>query len=174
MPDRRGFRFALEVLYLAALAAALAFTTLNSVLIVAVMLGGWALVTATQWAGAASRPHFASGLPPRWHVPFVALPPAQPLELVGPGYPQPEVDEAATWIASAALREELLGEWPIALEPEDTEEVAPATEDWVVERMARYHVDPFAEDEHGRFGRRREVPSIEVPAKPPRPRRESK
>src|SRR4051812_28992000 len=148
------------------------------------MLAGWTLVAATEWAALRTRPHFAAGLPPRWHVPFVALPPSQPLEQVAPAYPQPELDEAATWIASAALREELLGEWPVLLEPEDTQEAPP--EEWIVRlptpepdpkpeppapepepelepaavavlqpaavRMARYHVDPFAEPERGRLG----------------------
>ena len=194
MPGRRGFRFALEVVYLAALAAALAFTTLNTALIVAVMLGGWALVAAFEWSATSALPHYAAGLPPRWRVPRVALPPAQPLEQVAPGYPEPELDEGATWIASAALREELLAEWPLLIDPEDTQEAAP--EDWLVPlpepepeperqverepepvavataelRMARYHVDPFAEAERSRFGRRREPASILVPAKPTGPR----
>jgi hypothetical protein len=203
VPDRRGFRFALEVLYLGALAAALAFSALNPAAVVAVMLGGWALIAATEWATAASRPHYAAGLPPRWHAPAFALPPAQPLEQVAAGYPEPGLDEAATWIASAAVREELMNEWPVLLDPEDTQEGAP--EDWIVPlpaaapepepepkpepaapiaiepeptpvaaepvvRMARYHVDPFEEPERGRFGRRRELRSILVPAKP----RESK
>lgn len=201
MPGRRGFRFGVEVVYLGALAAALAFSTLNAVLIVAVMLGGWALITAAEWANAATRAHYAAGLPPRWHVPFVALPPAQPLEQVVAGYPEPDLEEGATWIASVADREGLLGEWPLLIDPEDTQEAAP--EEWIVPlprlqpdpepepeavpepeaepepvalaepepapvvvRMARYHVDPFAEPERGRFGRQREVPWIEVPAKP--------
>ncbi|HEV2591263.1 MAG TPA: hypothetical protein VGU02_05155 [Gaiellaceae bacterium] len=195
MPNRRGFRFALEALYLGALAAALAFTALNPAEIVAVMLGGWALVALTEWAGAASRPHYAGGLPPRWHAPAFALPPAQPLEQVSGGYPEPELDEGATWIASAAVREELLSEWPVMLEPEDTQEAPP--EEWIVPlptpepdlepepdpepaaetepepapapaavRMARYHVDPFEEPARGRFGRKSDVPSILVPAKP--------
>ena len=179
MPGRRGFRFAVEVLYLGALAAALAFSTMSAALVVAVMLGGWLLVVLFECATAATRPHYAAGLPPRWRVPGFTLPPAQPLEQVAAGYPEPGLDEAATWIASAAVREELLGEWPVLVDPEDTQEAAP--EDWIVPlpepaaepepvvaevRMARYHADPFAEPERGRFGRRRDVPSILVPRKP--------
>jgi hypothetical protein len=206
MADRRGLRLALEVAYLVALAAALAFTSLSAPAIVAVMLAGWALVVASEWAAARERPHFASGLPPRWYVPAVVLPAAQPLEQVLPAYPEPRLDEGATWIASAALREELLGEWPLLIEPEDTQEALP--EEWIVPlpavepelvepepepepepelepepepvvvvvepaprveievRLARYHVDPFAEPERRRFGRRGEVPALEVPARP--------
>ena len=193
MPDRRGSRFAVEALYLAALTAALAFSSLRPALIVLAMLCGWTLVAALEWTATARRPHYAAGLPPRWRTPAFALPPAQPLEQVTPAYPQPGVDEAATWIASAALREELLGEWPVLVDPEDTQEAPP--EDWLVPlpepeaepeaqpdpvapvvevevRMARYHVDPFAEPERGRFGKRSELPSIAVPAKPPRPAKE--
>jgi hypothetical protein len=130
MADRRGLRLALEVAYLVALAAALAFTSLSAAAIVAVMLAGWALVVASEWAAARERPHFAAGLPPRWYVPAVTLPAAQPLEQVLPAYPEPRLDEGATWIASAALREELLGEWPLLIEPGDTQEAPP--EEWIV------------------------------------------
>ena len=130
MPDRRGSRFALEALFLGALAAALAFTALSAAEIVAVMLGGWALIALTEWAAgrspAALRRRPAAALA----RPAFALPPAQPLERVAGGYPEPELDEGATWIASAALREELLSEWPLMLEPEDTQEAAP--EEWIV------------------------------------------
>jgi hypothetical protein len=206
MADRRGLRLALEVAYLVALATALAFTSLSAPAIVAVMLAGWALVVASEWAAARERPHFAAGLPPRWYVPAVVLPSAQPLEQVLPAYPEPRLDEGATWIASAALREELLGEWPVLIEPEDTQEAPP--EEWIVPlpavasevvgpepeperepepepvlvvepvldtleesppapvKLARYHVDPFAEPERRRFGRREEAPALEVPARP--------
>jgi hypothetical protein len=33
-------------------------------------------------------------------------------------------------------------------------------------KLARYHVDPFAEPERRRFGRREEVPALDVPARP--------
>jgi hypothetical protein len=218
MSDRRAVRFALEAAYLGALAAALAFTSLSAPVIVGAMLLGWALVAGNEWAAARARPHYAAGLPPRWHVPAMTLPPAQPLEQVLPAYPEAQRDEAATWIASAALREELLGEWPVLVDPEDTQEAVP--EDWIVPlpdlepdpepepepselsssstnlvresapepepepesvrepepepvlpaapepRLARYHVDPFAEPERRRFGRRAVLPALEVAARP--------
>lgn len=114
MPSRRGSRFGLEVLYLLALAGGLAAADLRPVVIAAAMLGGWAVVTAYERAAWREHPHFASGLPPRYYVPAVDLPPAQPLELIAVGYPEAQRDEAATWIASAELRAELLGEWPVA------------------------------------------------------------
>ncbi len=112
MADRRGQRFLLEALFLAALAAALAFARLDSLEIAGLMLLGWLIVAALEWAAWRGEPHYGSGLPPRYYVPSVNLPPAQPLEqVVATGYPEAR-DEAPTWIAPAALRAELLGEWP--------------------------------------------------------------
>jgi len=116
MPDRRGSRFALEVLFLIALAVGLTLANLRSVEIAGIMLVGWVIVAALEWAAWREEPHFGSGLPPRYYIPQVSLPPAQPLEQVPAGYPEAR-DEAPTWIASAALREEMLGEWPVASPP---------------------------------------------------------
>ncbi|MFL5954951.1 MAG: hypothetical protein ACJ76I_12690 [Gaiellaceae bacterium] len=113
MSDRRGSRFVLEVLFLLALAVALTLTDLRPVEIAGVMLVGWVVVALFEWAAWRDEPHYGSGLPPRYYVPQVSLPPAQPLEQVAAGYPEAR-DEAPTWIASAALREEMLGDWPIA------------------------------------------------------------
>lgn len=120
MVDRRGSRFVLEALFLVALAAALAFARLSAIEIAGLMLLGWVVVGALEWAAWRSRPHFASGLPPRYFVPAAELPPALPLEQVEQvelGYPDASRDEAPTWIASADLRAEVLGEWPIVAVP---------------------------------------------------------
>jgi hypothetical protein len=127
MVDRRGSRFVLEAVFLVALAAALAFAHLSTFEIVAVMLVGWIVVAALEWAAWRGEPHYGSGMPPRYYVPGVELPPAQPLEQVDQGYPDASREEAPTWIASAALRAEVLGEWPVAASPpraddEDEEE----------------------------------------------------
>jgi hypothetical protein len=130
MSDRRGSRFALEVLFLSALAVGLALARLQALEIVGVMLLGWVIVAAIEWAAWRDEPHYGAGLPPRYYVPQVNLPPAQPLEQVAVGYPeargyQAQRDEAPTWIATAALRDEMLGGWPVAqpqaAEPEETE-----------------------------------------------------
>ena len=207
------------MLYLAALAAALAFSNLTSVEIAGVMLAGWLLVLGVEWTAFRSLPHFAAG--PRWHVPYADLPPAQPLEQVGAGYPELEHDEEATWIASAQLRAELLGEWPMPAAQEDKQEAPP--DHWLVVEeapleievvavavqpepvaplepepepepqsepepqpvlgtrnasattfessvTARHHIDPLADPGRRSFRRRREPPSIEVPAYPSGPR----
>jgi hypothetical protein len=112
MSDRRGSRFVLEVLFLVGLAVAVTLAKLDALEIAGVMLLGWLIVAILEWAAWRGEPHFGSGLPPRYYVPDVNLPPAQPLEQVRVGYPEARRDEAPTWIASAALREEVLGGWP--------------------------------------------------------------
>ena len=114
MVDRRGLRFLLEVSFLAGLAAALAFADLRSAEIVGVMLLGWVLVAAVEWASWRGIPHYGSGLPPRYSVPGVSLPPAQPIAQLRSGFAPPARDEAPTWIAPPALQAELLGDWPLA------------------------------------------------------------
>ena len=128
------------MLYLAALAAALAFTNLTSVEIAGAMLAGWVLVVGVEWSAFRSLSHFAAG--PRWHVPSADLPPAQPLEQVGAGYPELERDEEATWIASAELRAELLGEWPMPAAQEDTQEAPP--DHWLIVEEAPLEVEVVA------------------------------
>jgi hypothetical protein len=117
MPDRRGSRFVLEALFLVGLAVAVTLAKLDALEIAGVMLLGWLVVAILEWAAWRGEPHYGSGLPPRYYVPNVNLPPAQPLEQVRVGYPEAHRDEAPTWIASAALREEVLGEWPHATPP---------------------------------------------------------
>jgi hypothetical protein len=124
--DRQGSRFALEVLFLAALATGLAFAKLHPLEIVGVMAIGWLVVALLEWAAWRGEPHYGSGLPPRYYVPSTSLPPPQPLEQVYAGYPDPQREEAPTWIASAEVRDRLLGEWPVTGAPdEDDEDVEP-------------------------------------------------
>jgi hypothetical protein len=116
MTDRRGSRFVLEVLFLLALTVALTLANQGPLEIAGIMLIGWVIVAVLEWVAWRDEPHFGSGLPPRYYVPQVSLPPAQPLEPVSAGYPEAR-DEAPTWIASPALRAEMLGEWPVAAPP---------------------------------------------------------
>src|SRR5213080_4345605 len=102
MGDRRGSRFALEVLFLVGLAAALTLAKLRPIEIAGIMLVGWVVVALLEWASWRDQPHYGSGLPPRYYVPQLNLPPAQPLEQVFSGYPDSHREEAPTWIASAA------------------------------------------------------------------------
>ncbi len=113
MPERRGSRFALEIVFLLALAGALALANLDPLPIAGVMLLGWVVAAVFEWSAWRGEAHYGGGLPPRYYVPQVNLPPRRALEQVG-GYPE-QRDEAPTWIASAAMRDELLGEWPAAI-----------------------------------------------------------
>jgi hypothetical protein len=138
MTDRRGSRFVLEVLFLLALTVALTLANLRPLEIAGIMLIGWVIVAVLEWVAWREEPHYGSGLPPRYYVPQVNLPPAQPLEPVATGYPDAR-DEAPTWIASPALRAEMLGtepvgEWPVAAPPvpaqPDAQEPEVDTDPW--------------------------------------------
>jgi hypothetical protein len=111
MPDRQGARFVVEVLFLVGLAGGLAVAAIKPLYIGGVMLAGWLLVALIEWAAWHDEPHYGAGLPPRYYIPRVSLPPAQPLEQVVVGYPE-QREEAPTWIASAELRAEMIGDWP--------------------------------------------------------------
>ena len=113
MPERRGSRFVVEALFLAALTVALALAHLETLEIIGVMALGWLIVAAIEWTAWRGEPHYGAGLPPRYYLPRVDLPPPQPLEQVVQGYPDAGRDDAPTWIASASLRAEVLGEWPL-------------------------------------------------------------
>jgi hypothetical protein len=129
LPGRRASRFLIEVVFLVALAAAITVAELRAVVIAGVMALGWVLVAGVEWAVWRDQPHYGSGLPPRWYVPRIDLPPARPLESVVAGYPHGRRDEAPTWIAPAELREQVLGDWPVAVPLE------PAGEDAEVEEV---------------------------------------
>jgi len=119
-------RLALSVAYVAALAVALAFADLGTPATVGLMLAGWLLLAAIEWTAWHGVAHYGAGSPPAWRVPRVSLPPAQPLEQFAQGYPDAGRDEGATWIASPAVRDELLAEWPVAMPSEDPEDTQPA------------------------------------------------
>jgi hypothetical protein len=155
VPDRRGSRFVLEVFFLLALAVGLTLASLN----------------ALEWAAWRSEPHYGSGLPPRYYVPRVNLPPAQPLDPVATGYPEAVREEAPTWIASAALRQEMLGEWPVAIpadEPdhEAIEVVGAVVDPWLVAELPAAPLgerEPEAEPEPTIVEPPLEPPPLELP-----------
>jgi hypothetical protein len=117
MVDRRAPRLIVEIAFLAALAAGLTFADVRTSVIVAVMAAGWVIAAVFEWGAVHARPHYRSGLPPRWYTPAVRLPPPRPLEQLSSGYPAAEAQtDAPTWIASPAM----LAEWPVAdLEPHE-------------------------------------------------------
>jgi hypothetical protein len=171
MSERRAPRLIVEVAFLAALAAALAFARLEPYQIAGVMLLGWAIVVLFEWGALRGRAHYGSGSPPRWYVPRVTLPPPRPLEQVSSGYPASEpATDAPTWIASPAM----LAEWPVAEADTDTDA------DVAVEEQTQVHdVDvalAVAEQVEHEAPPEVEAPlepaetEVVVPPPPPRPR----
>ena len=73
---RRGFRrFVLEVLFLAGVAAALTVADLRPAAVIVLMVIAWVIVVLLEWTAWLDEPHYGRGLPPRYYVPHVALPP---------------------------------------------------------------------------------------------------
>jgi hypothetical protein len=137
VPDRRGSRFLLEVLFLAGLAAALAYARLRTAEIAGVMLAGWALVAALEWVAWRGRPHYRSGLPPRYYVPRLNLP------SLPPGFPIAVRHEEQTWIASPAMRTEVLGDWPLAAPGSAAARATPPEADpWLVASLPVAPIEP--------------------------------
>lgn len=136
MPDGRGARIALEAAFLVVVAAVLAVAAIGPAWIVLVMVLAWTIVALLEWAAWREEPHWASGAPPRYHVPFQPLPPRPPSEELPAfsSYPQPgpRESEAPTWIATPEMREELLG-WPVVQQAEESE---PALEELPAELLA--------------------------------------
>ena len=129
MLDARGVRFALEAVFLLAVAGLLAAAGLQPVWIVLTMLLAWALVALLEWTIWRERPHWSAGRLPRYRVPEQPLPPRPPsTELPAfTSYPRPaprEV-EAPTWIATPELREQALGWVGEDEEPQTTVEELP-------------------------------------------------
>jgi hypothetical protein len=116
VPDRRGLRFLLEALFLAGLAAALAVARLRSEEIVGAMALGWVLVAVLEWAAWRGGPHYGSGLPPRYYVPRLNLPPAALVQATrSSGFPTAARAQETVRMAAPAVRTETIGDWPLAV-----------------------------------------------------------
>lgn len=117
MRDGRGARLVLEAVFLFAVAGVLAYAEFRPRWIILGMLAAWAIVALFEWVAWRERPHWASGSPPRYHVPERPLPPRPPTtELPSfSSYPRPAVREAEapTWIATPEMRAEAFG-WPLS------------------------------------------------------------
>src|SRR3954464_1110852 len=124
--QRRGFRrFVIEVLFLGGVAAALTVADLRPAAVVALMVVALVVVWLFEWISWLDEPHYGRGLPPRYYVPHVALPPPRPIEQWRPGpytggYPVLEPDDAPTFVASTQEWAAALDEWPVATDGEDT------------------------------------------------------
>jgi hypothetical protein len=165
VPDRRGLRFLLEVLFLAGLAAALALARLRSAEIAGAMALGWFLVAVLEWAASRGRPHYGSGLPPRYYVPRLNLPPAAPVQTAGSaGFPTAPRAEETMWMASPALRTEVIGDWPLAVSaPADPRPAAQESDPWLAVSLP---VAPIEREPARREGQAAPAPAAPAPAEP--------
>src|SRR3954454_5230009 len=111
--QRRGFRrFLIEVLFLGGVAAALTVADLRPAAVVALMAAALLVVWLFEWASWLDEPPSGGGLPPRYYVPHVALPPPRPVEQYrGGGYPVLQPDDAPTFVASTQAWSAALDEW---------------------------------------------------------------
>ncbi len=134
MPRRNVRRFVLEVLFLAGVAAALTVADLQPAAVVGLMAAAWVVVALIEWAAWVGEPHYGRGLPPRYYVPQVALPPPRPVEQYRGGYPVLGVhDDEPTFVASTTEWAAELADWPGAGPTDGLEETeVSALEDRVV------------------------------------------
>src|SRR5689334_1146779 len=166
MPGRMGPRFAIEALFLIALAVGVAYADLASKWIFVVMAGGWLVVALLElsadriWAAAPPwrRPYYVPASPPR--VEPVAAPPAvaepEPAAKAEPAAEPKPVPEAVTMIAVRA--EPAAAAEPEAEPESDTaESVRPTLEPLEPRRKRGWFRRREREDAEA------EAPEIEVP-----------
>jgi hypothetical protein len=137
VPRHSARRFLLEVLFLAGVAAALTYADLRPAAIIGLMAAAWVVVALLEWTAWLDEPHYGRGLPPRYYVPHVALPPPVGVDQHEPAYPvlRPAEDEP-TFVASTQEWGIGVADWP------EVEATGPA-EDTVV------HAPPSLADDEG-------------------------
>jgi hypothetical protein len=145
MPESRGARIVLELAFLAVVAAVLGAARVEPAWVVVVMLVAWVLVAVVEWVAWRDEPHWASGRPPRYYVPAVPLPARPPTQELPRFslYPRPRED-APTFIAPPALRDELLAQAGAAVAVEDDEE---GWSGWPDGHLSEPEADPWTVEE---------------------------
>ena len=158
MFERRTPRFAVEVLVLVALALSLTIAHLNRLVIAGTMLLGWLIVSIVEWASLRGEAHYGSGLPPRYFVPQVRLPPPLTIEESQVRLPRALTPEEAVlryapparpveepvWVASPVFEQapKAIGGWSV-IAPED--EVAPLEPELAPEWAPPVELEPESE-----------------------------
>jgi hypothetical protein len=122
VPRRRSGRFVLEALFLAGVAAAVTVAQLRPAGVIVLMALAWVIVALLEWTAWLDEPHYGRGLPPRFYVPQVALPPPRAVEQLG-RYPVIlEPDDDTTFETAVTEWAAGLDEWPVLdLSPADEE-----------------------------------------------------
>ncbi len=114
MARRRVWRFAVEAAFLAAVAALVTVADLHPVAVIALMALAWVVVALFEWAAWLDEPHYGRGLPPRFYVPQVALPPPRPVEQPRSSYPMPSRrEDEPTVVASPGDWRSAPDGWPL-------------------------------------------------------------
>jgi hypothetical protein len=176
MPGRLGPRFAIEALFLIALAVGVAYADLASKWIFAVMAGGWLVVALLElsadriWAAAPPwrRPYYVPSSASRAPVPVAAPPPA-PAEPKPEPEPEPEPEPAADPEPEPVAEQEPAPEAEQQPEPEPeavTMIAAPVSDpERVADESVRPKLEPLEPPrKRGWFRRReREVAAAEEP-----------
>jgi hypothetical protein len=120
--DGRSLRFTLEAVAIVALAVVLGLADVRPVAIAIVMGLGWAIVALIEWLSWRDVPHYGAGSPPRYHLPPLPLPPPHEVEQRASTLGYPHLREVESeWVASAELRAEVIGAWPVAVRPAELE-----------------------------------------------------
>src|SRR6266536_891108 len=133
MPARMGPRFAIEALFLIALAVGVAYADLATKWIFVVMAGGWLVVALLEltadriWAAAPPwrRPYYVPASPPRAE-PVAATPPPAAVEPEAEAEPEPAAEPEPE--LEPAAEEEVEQEPQPELEPEALTMIAPRVE----------------------------------------------
>ncbi len=133
MPARMGPRFAIEALFLIALAVGVAYADLATKWIFVVMAGGWLVVALLEltadriWAAAPPwrRPYYVPASPPRAE-PVAATPPPAAVEPEAEAEPEPAAEPEPE--LEPAAEEEVEQEPQPELEPEAVTMIAPRVE----------------------------------------------
>jgi len=169
MPARLGPRFAIEALFLIALAVGAAYADLASKWIVVVMAGGWLVVALLElsadriWAAAPPwrRPYYVPASPPRAEhaeppPPLVAAEPAPEAEPEPPVEPEPEPEREPE------------------LEPAAEQKPEPAPEAAEAVTIIAPRAEPAVVANHGPEAEPEQEQELEPPgAEPTRPKLES-
>src|SRR5262249_4580455 len=124
----------LEVLFLAGVAAALTVAQLRPAAVVVLMVLAWVIVALLEWTAWIDEPHYGRGLPPRYYVPHVALPPPRAAEQRVGAYPAVPVrlEDERTFVASTTEWAAGPEHWPVldtALADAETAIASPRTVD---------------------------------------------